>query len=161
MSSAPDRPGPPGSAGGEPAPSAGWLEGREHVLAVRIYYEDTDFTGVVYHGNYLRYFERGRSDCLRLIGISHARLLERPDPAAFTVVRMTLDFRRPARIDDALLVRTTYDRAKGPRLFIRQRILRGAELICEAEVEAACIDLNGRPRKPPAELLETLKPLFC
>jgi acyl-CoA thioester hydrolase len=143
------------------APSAGWLEGREHVLPVRIYYEDTDFTGVVYHGNYLRYFERGRSDFLRLVGVHHADLLGRDDPAAFTVVKMELDFRKPARIDDALHVRTTYDSAKGPRLFISQRIVRGEDLICTASVQAACIDLAGRPRKPPQGLLTTLAPLFC
>lgn len=143
------------------APSAGWLEGREHVLPVRIYYEDTDFTGVVYHGQYVRFFERGRSDFLRVVGIGHAELLDRPDPAAFTVVKMSLAFRRPARIDDALHVRTTYDSAKGPRLFIRQKIVRGEELVCEAEVEAACIDLSGRPRKPPQGLLTLLAPLFC
>ena len=143
------------------SPSAGWLEGREHVLPVRIYYEDTDFTGVVYHGNYLRYFERGRSDFLRLVGIGHAQLLERPDPAAFTVVKLEIEYRRAARIDDALLVRTTYDSAKGPRLFISQRIMRGEELVAKAAVQAACIDMAGRPRKPPPELVETLKPLFC
>ncbi|HPA37691.1 MAG TPA: YbgC/FadM family acyl-CoA thioesterase [Phenylobacterium sp.] len=142
-------------------PSCGWIEGREHCLPVRIYYEDTDFTGVVYHGQYVRFFERGRSDFLRAAGIDHSALLDREDPAAFTVVRMSLDFKRPARIDDALLIRTTYDEAKGPRLFITQRITRGAELICEAKVEAACIDLKGRPRKPPGGLLETLRPLFC
>jgi acyl-CoA thioester hydrolase len=143
------------------APTAGWLDGREHVLPVRIYYEDTDFTGVVYHGNYLRYFERGRSDFLRLVGIAHADLLDRDDPAAFTVVKMEIDFRRPARIDDALHVRSTYDSARGPRLFISQRIVRGDETICTANVQAACIDLAGRPRKPPQGLLTTLAPLFC
>ena len=142
------------------APSAGWLEGREHVLPVRIYYEDTDFTGVVYHANYLRYFERGRSDFLRVAGVSHADLLERTDPAAFTVVRMEVDFKRPARIDDALSVRTRYDSVRGPRLFISQQILRGEALICAAKVEAACIDLAGRPRKPPSGLVEALRPLF-
>jgi acyl-CoA thioester hydrolase len=141
-------------------PSAGWLVGREHQLAVRIYYEDTDFTGVVYHANYLRYFERGRSDFFRLVGVSHSALLERPDPAAFTIVRITVDFKRAARIDDALLVRTTYDSAKGPRLFISQRITRGEELIATAQVEAACIDLKGRARKPPPGLAEALAPLF-
>ena len=149
------------SAPADTAPSTGWLEGREHCLPVRIYYEDTDFTGVVYHGNYARYFERGRSDFLRLIGIGHAELLDRPDPAAFTVVRLTLEFRRGARIDDALHVRTTYDSVRGPRLFIRQRITRGEELIAEAEVEAACIDLKGRPRKPPPGLAERLRPLLA
>jgi acyl-CoA thioester hydrolase len=142
------------------APSAGWLVGREHQLPVRIYYEDTDFTGVVYHANYLRYFERGRSDFFRLVGVSHSALLERPDPAAFTIVRMTVDFKRAARIDDALLVRTTYDRAKGPRLFISQRITRAEELIAAAQVEAACIDLNGRARRPPPGLADALAPLF-
>jgi acyl-CoA thioester hydrolase len=142
-------------------PSAGWLEGREHVLPVRVYYEDTDFTGVVYHGNYARYFERGRSDFLRLAGIGHAELLDRPDPAAFTVVRLALEFKRGARIDDALHVRTTYDSVRGPRLFIRQRITRGDELIALADVEAACIDLAGRPRKPPSGLVDLLRPLLA
>ena len=142
-------------------PSSGWLDGREHVLPVRIYYEDTDFTGVVYHGNYLRYFERGRSDFLRLAGVSHAALLELPEPAAFTITRICVDFRRAARIDDALTVRTTYDRVRGPRLFITQRILRGEELIATAQVEAACIDLKGRPTKPPPGLVAALAPLFA
>ena len=141
-------------------PSAGWLEGREHCLAVRIYYEDTDFTGVVYHANYLRYFERGRSDFFRLAGISHSEFLALPEPTAFSVIRIELDFKRAARIDDALVVRTTYDRATGPRLFISQRITRGEELIATAEVEAACIDLAGRARRPPAGLAEALTPLF-
>jgi acyl-CoA thioester hydrolase len=141
-------------------PTAGWLEGREHVLPVRIYYEDTDFTGVVYHANYLRYFERGRSDFLRVAGVSHADLLDLPEPAAFTVTRIEVDYRRAARIDDALLVRTAYDAIRGPRLLISQRILRGAELVAEARVQAACIDLAGRARRPPPGLVEALKPLF-
>jgi len=142
-------------------PSAGWLEGLEHVLPVRVYYEDTDFTGVVYHGNYARFFERGRTDFLRLAGIRHAALLERPDPLAFTVTRLAIDFRRAARIDDGLQVRTRYQAIRGPRLFIRQRILRGAELIAVAEVEAACIDLSGRARRPPSDLVAALKPYFA
>jgi acyl-CoA thioester hydrolase len=142
-------------------PSAGWLVGREHQLPVRIYYEDTDFTGVVYHANYLRYFERGRSDFFRVVGVSHSALLERPDPAAFTITRITVDFKRAARIDDALLVLTTYDSARGPRLFISQRITRGEELIATAQVEAACIDLKGRARKPPPGMAEALAPLFA
>ncbi len=142
------------------APSAGWFEGREHRLPVRIYYEDTDFTGLVYHANYVRYFERGRSDFLRLAGISHSDLLARDDPAAFVITRMELDFRVPARIDDALLVVTTYDRVKGPRLYITQKIMRGETLIAQAVVEAACIGLDGRPRKPPAGMAATLSPWF-
>ena len=142
------------------APTAGVFEGREHVLPVRVYYEDTDFTGVVYHANYVRYFERGRSDFLRLTGISHADLLTRDDPIAFAVTRLEIDFRSPARIDDALEVRTTYDAARGPRLTISQRILRGETLIAGARVGVACIGLDGRPRKPPKGLVETLSPWF-
>ena len=145
----------------EDAPSAGRLVGREHRLAVRVYYEDTDFTGVVYHGNYARYFERGRSDFLRVTAISHADLLARDDPAAFTVTRLTLEFKRAARIDDALVVRTTYDAIRGPRLFISQRITRGDDVVATAEVEAACIDLAGRPRRPPAGLVDQLTPYLA
>ena len=145
----------------ENSPTAGRFEGREHILPVRVYYEDTDFTGVVYHANYVRYFERGRSDFLRLAGVSHSDLLERHDPAAFVVTRLEIDFRKPARIDDALAVRTTYDSARGPRLLISQSITRGEELIAQASVAAACISMDGRPRKPPAGLIEALRPWFC
>jgi acyl-CoA thioester hydrolase len=138
------------------APSAGRFERRVHLLPVRIYYEDTDFTGMVYHANYLRYFERGRSDFFRMIGISHTAL--HAADTAFAIVRMELDFKRAARIDDALLVRTTYDRVKGPRLFVSQRITRGEELICQAAGEAVCITLDGRPRKPTAEMLGQMAP---
>jgi acyl-CoA thioester hydrolase len=142
-------------------PSAGHIVGREHRLPVRVYYEDTDFTGVVYHANYARYFERGRSDFLRVAGIAHAALLERDEPTAFTVTRLEIDFRRAARIDDALLVRTTYDAVRGPRMFISQRITRGEDLIAEARVEAACIDLKGRAIRPPPGLKDALAPLFA
>jgi acyl-CoA thioester hydrolase len=141
-------------------PTAGWLDGREHVLPVRIYYEDTDFTGVVYHANYMRYFERGRSDFLRLAGVSHRGLLDTSDPAAFTVTKIEVEFRRAARVDDALVVRTTYDAVKGPRLLISQRIFRDRDLIATARVEAACIDLSGRARRPPPGLIAALTPLL-
>ncbi len=140
-----------------PRPTAGNLEHGEHVLPIRVYYEDTDFTGVVYHANYLRYFERGRSDFLRLRGISHTELRARPDPIAFVVRRMQIDFARAARIDDALVVRTAYDRLQGARIFVRQSIGRNGELIASAEVEVVCIRLDGRPVKPPAGVLEALR----
>jgi acyl-CoA thioester hydrolase len=142
------------------APSAGRFEGRTHHLPVRIYYEDTDFTGVVYHANYLRYFERGRSDCLRLAGVHHSLLLEQPEPLGFAVNRIVLDFAKPARIDDALVVKSVFETFRGPRLFIAQRIERAGELLVSAEVQVCCISLTGRPRKPPAVLLERLKPFL-
>lgn len=142
-------------------PSAGRIEGRVHLLPVRIYYEDTDFTGVVYHANYLRYLERGRSDFFRAIGISHTALLDLPEPTAFTIIRIELDYRRAARVDDALVVRTTYDSIKGPRLFVSQTILRGDEVIAEAQVQAVCIDMKGRARRPPPGMVELLRPYLA
>lgn len=139
-------------------PTAGRFEGREHRLPVRVYYEDTDFTGLVYHGNYVRYFERGRSDCLRLMGIGHAELLDGDAPMAFVVTRMELVFLKPARIDDELVVRTRYDTVKGPRLLISQAITRGGDELCRADVEVVCIHMDGRPRRPSKELVEKVRP---
>ena len=141
-------------------PSAGAFEGREHRLPVRVYYEDTDFTGVVYHANYLRYFERGRSDFLRLAGADHRALLGIETPIAFVVTRMEIDFQRPARIDDALTVVTTYDAVRGARISIRQRVVRDADPIAAAVVEVASIDLQGRPRRPPPALMARLHPFL-
>jgi acyl-CoA thioester hydrolase len=139
-------------------PSAGAFDGREHRLAVRVYYEDTDFTGLVYHASYARFFERGRTDALRVIGVSHVELLARPDPCALAVTRLDLAFARAARIDDALIVRTVFEAARGPRLVIAQSITRGEDPIATAAVEAVCIRLDGRARRPPPELLERLAP---
>jgi len=141
-------------------PSAGRFDGRAHHLPVRIYYEDTDFTGLVYHANYLRYFERGRSDFLRLAGVHHSALLEAPEPLGFAVNRITLDFLKPARIDDALTVKTVFETMRGPRIFIAQSLNRGGDTLVTAEVQVCCISLTGRPRKPPAMLLERLKPFL-
>ena len=141
-----------------PQPTAGVFDGRTHVLPVRVYYEDTDFTGLVYHGNYVRFFERGRSDFLRMVSVGYAELLDRYAPIYFFITSMNRRFRAAARIDDALVVRTSYDAVRGPRLFIRQEIWRGDQLLTEADVEAACIDLKGRPRRPPASLSEALGP---
>lgn len=139
-------------------PTAGRFEGREHRLPVRVYYEDTDFTGLVYHANYVRYFERGRSDFLRLTTAGHSALLEGERPIAFVVAGMELKFLKPARIDDALIVRTTYDAVKGPRLFVRQAVTRGDEVLCEARVTAACIHLDGRPARPTKALMDGVRP---
>ena len=139
-------------------PTAGRFEGREHLLPIRVYYEDTDFTGLVYHANYVRYFERGRSDFLRLTASGHAAMLEGDEPMAFVVAELALKYLKPARIDDALLVRTTYDAIKGPRLLISQTIERDGEVLCRAGVTAVCIHLDGRPRRPTRALLEGLTP---
>ena len=139
-------------------PTAGRFEGREHRLPIRVYYEDTDFTGLVYHGNYVRYFERGRSDALRLMGIGHAQLLDGDQPMAFVVSKLALTFLKPARIDEELVVRTWYDAIKGPRLLISQTISRGADDLCRAEAEVVCIYMDGRPRRPTAALRKKVGP---
>jgi len=139
-------------------PTAGRFEARAHLLPIRIYYEDTDFTGVVYHANYLRFFERGRSDFVRSIGLAHQVLLAEPEPIAFSVTQIALRFLKPARVDDALLVETRFNAVKGPRLRIAQTLWRGGDALCAAEIEACCIDLNGRPRKPPPALRAALGP---
>jgi acyl-CoA thioester hydrolase len=141
-------------------PSAGVFEETEHVLPVRIYYEDTDLTGVVYHANYVRYFERGRSDFLRLAGVDHASLLARDDPAAFAVTRLAIAFLRPARIDDALEVRTRFAHRQRVRLHAAQRILRGGVVLATAEVEVVCIRPDGRVRRWPDELVAAITPLL-
>ncbi|MEG1030068.1 MAG: YbgC/FadM family acyl-CoA thioesterase, partial [Brevundimonas sp.] len=99
-------------------PTAGRFDGQDHLLPVRVYYEDTDFTGLVYHANYVRYFERGRSDFLRVAGVGHVELLEQDEPLAFVVSDLVIKYLKPARIDDALVVRTRYEAIKGPRLII-------------------------------------------
>jgi acyl-CoA thioester hydrolase len=129
-------------------------------LPVRVYYEDTDFTGVVYHANYLRYFERGRSEFLRLAGVSHTELRGLDDPMAFVVARMEIDFVKPARIDDALVVRTQYERIERARLHVRQSLERDGETIAKAAETIVCIGLDGRPRRPPQALTDALKAWF-
>lgn len=141
-------------------PQSGRFEGGAHYLPVRIYYEDTDFSGLVYHANYLRYCERGRSNFLRAAGVSHTELLGAENPTAFAVNRIELDFLKPARIDDAITVETRFARVQGPRVFVAQRILRGEEVLVKASLEVCCISLTGRPKKPPGPLLERLKPFL-
>ena len=142
-------------------PASGSFDGGEHVLPLRVYYEDTDFTGLVYHASYLRFFERGRTEFLRAAGVEHTALLAGDDPAAFAVTRMAIDFRRAARVDDALHVRTAFEALRGVRIDARQRVLRGDELLAEAQVEVVCIRPDGRPRRPPAQLLAKLAPFVA
>lgn len=127
-------------------------------ITVRVYFEDTDFTGVVYHANYLKFFERGRSDGLRQAGFNHAQMLEAEPPLAFTVRSVSVLFHRPARIDDLLRVETVVTAAKGARMIFKQFIHRKDELLAEADVEVACMDLTGRPKRLPADVLAACPP---
>lgn len=140
------------------APSSGWFEGQLHHLPVRVYYEDTDFTGLVYHAAYARFFERGRSEFLRLAGVDHATLLAQSTPTAFAVSELNIRYRRPARIDDALVVVTAFERLRGARILIGQTLMREDAVLAEAKVEVVCIRVDGRPHKPPIMLTERLYP---
>lgn len=140
-----------------PLDAANFDAARQHWLAVRVYYEDTDFTGMVYHANYLRFFERGRSDHLRDAGISHQSLLAREDPAAFTLTNVNVTYRKPAKVDDLLHIRTRYIGMDGPRIRFSQACLRAGELLAEAEITAVMIHADGRLRRPIREIAEHLE----
>ena len=133
----------------------GQIRDGRHVMRVRVYYEDTDFSGVVYHANYLRFMERGRTNYLRLIGADQRALfseVEREAPGfAFVVRSMTLDFLKPARMDDVLEVSTVPVEVKGASITLLQKVTRGEELLVEARVRVAFVS-GGRARPIPRPL---------
>ena len=131
---------------------AGRIVNGTHVLPVRVYYEDTDFSGNVYHANYLKFCERARSDCLRLGGIHHHKL----EGLGFVVRRMVCDFLKPARIDDLLEVETEFRDMAGARIEIEQRIGRGGVCLFKADVKVALVDSKGRPTRLPKALAALL-----
>ena len=138
-----------------PIPLNGELRDGRHVLTLRVYYEDTDFTGIVYHANYLRYMERGRTNYLRMHGIDHRAMFEQSGgdgPGyAFVVHSMNIDFHKPARMDDVLTVLTSPELVRGASATLHQRVLRGGELLVEARVRFAVIS-RGRARPIPDTL---------
>jgi acyl-CoA thioester hydrolase len=134
-------------------------EGRHH-QAVRIYYEDTDFSGIVYHASYLRFMERGRTNYLRLIGTDHRALFEQAEKEApgfsFVVRHMGIDFKKPAYMDDVLSIVTTPEEVKGASVTLNQKVMRGEELLVEAHVQVAFIS-GGRARPIPKPLRVAMK----
>ena len=134
-----------------PAGMAGTLTADGHELMQRVYFEDTDFSGRVYHARYLHFMERGRSDYLRLLGIHHRELAEQG--LTFAVSRMEIDFLRPASIDDVLIVRTATRETSGARVVLTQEVLRGAERLVAATVTVALIGPKGRALRLPPDVL--------
>jgi acyl-CoA thioester hydrolase len=126
-----------------------------HTMTVRVYYEDTDFSGVVYHASYLRFMERGRTEQIRDLGVAQAELFDGEQGLAFVVRKMTIDFLRPAKMDDLLTVETSPKEARGATLLLSQRILRGQEALVTAEVTVARIG-GGRARRIPDGLRKRL-----
>jgi acyl-CoA thioester hydrolase len=125
-----------------------------HQLPIRVYYEDTDFSGFVYHSNYLKFCERARSDFLRVLGVNQNSMFA--EGAAFVVRRMNCEFLRPAKFDDILTVESSPGEAKGARFEIRQRVLRGGHALFTADVTAVLIDRDGRPKRLTTDLLAAL-----
>jgi acyl-CoA thioester hydrolase len=131
-----------------------------HRLMARVYFADTDFSGVVYHARYLEFFERGRSDFLRLAGVHHTELAEgkHGEKIVWVVRKMEIVFHAPARIDDVLTIDTRTENISGARIFMAQQIRRGDTLIVEAKVEAAIIGEIGKPKRFPREWIEVFMP---
>ena len=145
---------------GEVAGLSGSLTPLGHRLHARVYYADTDFSGVVYHARYLEFFERGRSDFLRLARVHHTELADgkHGEKLVWVVRRMELDFKGSARIDDILTIDTRTADISGARIFMAQQLKRGDEVLVEAKVEAAIIGENGRPRRFPKEWIAVFMP---
>lgn len=122
--------------------------GQRHVLPVRVYFEDTDAGGVVYHASFVRFAERGRTDFLRLLGTDARRLIDGSDsrePAAFVVRRMNVDFYRPGRMDDLLQVETRVKELGGASVTLIQTITRDGKRLVEAEVTVVLVSISGKP----------------
>ena len=127
-----------------------------HVLPARVYYEDTDFSGVVYHASYLRFCERGRTDFLRLLNIGHREL--EAQGLAFAVKKLEADFHQPARIDDLLEVHTSLAQLGGASISLQQRVKRGANALFTLNVKVAVIRLEGGAARLPLSVKQALEP---
>jgi len=138
----------------------GDFEGKIHVLPLRVYYEDTDLSGVVYHANYLRYMERARTEFFRLAGVERMAELEAKEPTAWTLTEVKVSYHRPARVDDALTVKTQLISLSGARLGALQKIYAGETLLVDGQIEACIVTLKGRPRRLPEQLRVLLTPFL-
>jgi acyl-CoA thioester hydrolase len=131
-----------------PEPSSGRFDGPVHRFAVRVYFEDTDLSGVVYHANYLRWFERARSDMLRLLGIDQ-RAAQEAGEGAYAVADLTIRYLAPARLDDVVLIESRAEELGAASCRMRQRALRDDRLLSEARLRVGFVAPSGRPRKQP------------
>jgi acyl-CoA thioester hydrolase len=138
----------------------GRFEGKTHILPIRVYYEDTDLSGVVYHANYLRFMERGRSEYFRSAGIVRLAQLDEPEPTAWTLRKASLEYFRPARLDDLIEVRTRCTALSGARMTAEQSVYSATGLLVQGQVEACIITLSGKPRRIPEAVRAKLLPLL-
>ena len=128
-----------------------------HTLSLWIAYEDTDIAGVVYHANYLRFAERGRSAFLSACGVYHMDLLKQCIPLAFVVTQMNIKFLKPAGLEDTIKVHSLYNEIRGAKIFIKQYISKDTRIIWEADVVVACVK-EGRAIRMPKDIIEKISP---
>jgi acyl-CoA thioester hydrolase len=143
-----------------PVPASGRLDGALHRFAVRVYYEDTDLSGVVYHANYLRWFERARSDMLRLVGVDQRAAADAGE-GFFAVADIALRYAAPARLEDDVVIETRALEIGAASVRLNQRAMRGDTLLAEGTLRIGFISPDGRPRRQPAgwrEAFNTLLP---
>ena len=140
-------------------PAEGRFVGSEHRFPVRVYFEDTDLSGVVYHANYLRYMERARSDFLRLVGVDQ-RAFNDAGKGAYVVSELNIRYKRPAKLDDALVVVSILTRIRAASVDIQQRVMMGDQILSEADVTAALVAPSGRPRRQPSEWIAAFEALM-
>jgi acyl-CoA thioester hydrolase len=131
-----------------PQPPSGSFDGAVHRYAVRVHFEDTDLSGVVYHANYLRWFERARSDMLRLLGIDQ-RAAQEAGEGAYAVAELAIRYLVPARLDDVVMIVTEAEELRAASCRLRQRAFRDDTLLSEAKVRVGFVDPTGRPRRQP------------
>jgi acyl-CoA thioester hydrolase len=139
-------------------PRSGRFVDGEHRFPCRVYFEDTDFTGVVYHANYLRFMERARSDMLRVAGIDQ-RKAHATGEGAYAVASLAIRYRHPARLDDDLLIHSAIADVKAASVAIHQRVMCDRVLMAEAEVAVAFLSSDGRPKRQPPEWIAIFREL--
>jgi acyl-CoA thioester hydrolase len=140
-------------------PASGQMREKTHLFPVRVYFEDTDLTGIVYHANYLRYMERARSDMIALAGADQ-RAAQEEGEGVYVVADLSIRYRAPAKLDDALVVVTRLTTLRAASLVIHQRVMRGEEILTDAMVTAAFITPDGRPRRQPRGWIERFQDLL-
>ena len=129
-------------------PQSGRVADGEHRFPVRVFFEDTDLSGIVYHANYLRYMERARSDFLRVLGVDQRSAYEAGE-GVYAVRDLNIRYNASARLDDELIVVSRVTKIRAASVLIHQRVMRGEEVVADADVVAAFLSPDGRPRRQP------------
>lgn len=137
-------------------PHSGIIREGEHILPLRIYYEDTDAGGVVYHANYLKYMERGRSDMLRLLGLDQEKMLKfrEADDIKFVIIRTEVDYVKPARLNDEITVRSRISGLGRASLVMEQEICRSGDILARGVIRVAALGEQGKPVRLPKKIIQ-------